>query len=160
MITIWKCIIQPKIDYCSQLWSPNDQGSIKELENIQRNFTSQINGMTNKDYWDRLTELKLYSQERRRERYAIIFLWKISQGLVAGYNIPFTNSARRGRLAVTKAVNWHRPVSVRRAMEASLAVKGANLFNLLPQYIRNFNASNPANQQPGSPNPSNSISTK
>ena len=29
-------------------------------------------------------------------------------------------------------------------MEASLAVKGVNLFNLLPQYIRNFNASNPA----------------
>ena len=28
MLTIWKCLIQPKMDYCSQLWSPNDQTSI------------------------------------------------------------------------------------------------------------------------------------
>ena len=144
MITIWKCLIQPKIDYCSQLWSPNDQGSIKDLETIQRNFTSRINGMVDKDYWERLKELKLYSQERRRERYAVIFLWKISQGLVAGYNIPFTNNGRRGRLATPKIVNLHAPASVRRAMEASLSVKGANIFNLLPQYIRNLNASNQA----------------
>ena len=144
MITIWKCLIQPKIDYCSQLWSPSDQGSISELEKIQRNFSSQIVGMENKDYWERLAALKLYSQERRRERYAIIFLWKISQGFVHGYDIPFTTSGRRGRLAVPKNVNRNAPATVRRAMEASLAVKGVNLFNLLPQHIRNINASNPA----------------
>lgn len=43
-----------------------------------------------------------------------------------------------------KTVNRNASAAVRRAMEASLAVKGANLFNLLPQYIRNLNASNPA----------------
>ena len=32
-----------------------------------------------------------YSQERRRDRYQLIFIWKISQGLVSGYDIPFTN---------------------------------------------------------------------
>ena len=144
MITIWKCLVQPKIDYCSQLWSPSDQGSISDLEKILRNFTSQISGMEDKDYWERLEALKLYSQERRRERYSIIFLWKISQGLVHGYAIPFTTSGRRGRLAVPKNVNRNAPASVRRAIEASLAVKGVNLFNLLPQYIRNINASNPA----------------
>ena len=25
MMTIWKSLIQSKLDYCSQLWSPNDQ---------------------------------------------------------------------------------------------------------------------------------------
>ena len=28
MMTIWRSVIQSKMDYCSQLWSPNDQGSI------------------------------------------------------------------------------------------------------------------------------------
>ena len=95
MITIWKSLIQPKLDYCSQLWSPSDQASIAMLEGVQRNFTSRIAGMEGKDYMDRLLYLRLYSQERRRERYQIIFLWKISQGLVQGYNMEFKNTDRR-----------------------------------------------------------------
>ena len=32
MLTIWKTLIQSKIDYCSQLWCPTYQASIKSLE--------------------------------------------------------------------------------------------------------------------------------
>ena len=28
MLTIWKCIIQSKLDYTSHLWSPSDQSSM------------------------------------------------------------------------------------------------------------------------------------
>ena len=63
MMTIWKSLIQPKLDYCSQLWSPSDQASIASLEKVQRNFTSMIVGMEGKDYIDRLVSLKMYSQE-------------------------------------------------------------------------------------------------
>ena len=28
MMTIWKSLVQPRLDYCSQLWSPSDQASI------------------------------------------------------------------------------------------------------------------------------------
>ena len=38
MVTIWKTIIQPKLDYCSQLWSPGDQLYITKLENLMRTF--------------------------------------------------------------------------------------------------------------------------
>ena len=34
------------------------------------------------------------------------------------------------------------PATVRRAREASLASKGAKIFNLLPAYIRNINSEN------------------
>ena len=47
-------------------------------------------------------------------------------------------------LTYRRRVNRNASAAVQRAMEASLAVKGANLFNLLPQYIRNLSASNPA----------------
>lgn len=140
MMTIWKTLVQPKMDYCSQLWSPSDQTSITQLESVQRHFTSRILGLDGKDYWERLNDLKLYSQERRRERYQIIFLWKVSQCLVQGYEIDFVNEGRRGRLAQPKSINWHAPVSVRRARESSLAVKGAHLFNLLPKNIRDIDA--------------------
>ena len=58
MMTIWRTLIQTKLDYCSQLWSPCDQASIGKLESVARQFTSQISGLENKDYWKRLSYLK------------------------------------------------------------------------------------------------------
>ena len=139
MLTIWKTTIQSKLDYCSQLWSPNDQGSISRLESVARNFSSQIAGMEGKDYWERLKSLQLYSQERRRERYQIIFLWKVAQGLTKGYQLEFYSSDRRGRLAVVSPYHSKAPALVRKAREASLSVKGAKLFNSIPQQLRDMN---------------------
>ena len=98
MLTVWKSLIQSKLDYCSQLWSPCDQTSIAKLEGVARSFSARVAGMDGLDYWDRLQKLGMYSQERRRERYQIIFIWKLSQGLVSGYTLTFQQHARRGRL--------------------------------------------------------------
>ena len=49
------------------------------------------------DYWEKLSELRVYSKERHRERYQICFLWKLSQGLVEGYtNTPLTGNGVTG----------------------------------------------------------------
>ena len=64
MMTIWKSLVQSKLDYCSQLWCPIDQATISTLESIARHFTAQIDGLDNLDYWDRLQALRLYSQEQ------------------------------------------------------------------------------------------------
>ena len=93
-------------------------------------------------YWERLKAMNLYSQERRRERYMIVFLWKISQTLVQGYSVPFLYSERRGRTIVPHQVVARAPASVRRARESSLSVKGARIFNLLPVTIRNIDSEN------------------
>ena len=93
------------------------------------------------DYWEKLKELRLYSQERRRERYQLIFLWKISQGMVQGYDVTFTSTGpRRGRLAVPRVVERKAPAPVRKAKEASLAVRGVQIFNLLPDTLRSMNS--------------------
>ena len=145
MKAIWKLLVQPKLDYCSQFWSPSDQDSINRLESVQRHFLSCVIGdqVQNLDYWTKLKSLKLLSQERRRERYVIIFLWKMSQGLVSGYDMEYTSVySRRGRTALPRNVVHSSPASVRRARESSVGVKGANLFNLIPNYIRNINSDN------------------
>ena len=81
MLTLLKSLVQPKMDYCSQLWSPSDQKSINQLESVQYNLIKHIKDpkLQGLNYWEKLGELSLYSQERRRERYKIIFLWKLSQ---------------------------------------------------------------------------------
>ena len=73
MLTVWKSLIQIKLDYCSKLWSTSDQADISSLEGVDRNLTSRVAGMDGLDYWERLKCLGLYFQERRRERYQVIF---------------------------------------------------------------------------------------
>jgi hypothetical protein len=142
MLTVLRSLVQPRLDYCSQLWSPRDQQSINRIEAVQRNFISQIRGpgLNSLDYWQKLAKLRVYSQERRRERYQICFLWKLSQGLVEGYSIDWQWNDRRGRLAIPNSIPPHAPAMVQKARERSLGVHGARLFNLLPKHLRNENS--------------------
>ena len=142
MLTIMRSLIQPRLDYCSQLWSPRDQASINRLEGVQRQFISQIRdpALSQMNYWEKLSHLRVYSQERRRERYQICFLWKQSQGLVEGYSFKCQWSDRRGRLAIPTNIPSSAPTKVKQARERSLGVHGARLFNLLPVNLRNENS--------------------
>ena len=101
-------------------------------------YCTNIAGLTGLDHWERLKRVNLYSQERRRERYMAIFLWKISEGKVRGYHVNFVEAGRRGRMAVVKPNVSSAPAAVQRAREGSLGVKGCRVFNTLPDYIRNM----------------------
>ena len=59
-------------------------------------------------------------------------------GLVSGYKITVANHGRRGRLCNVKDVPRTSHAQVRRALESSLAVIGAKLFNILPAETRNI----------------------
>ena len=85
MLTIYKATVLPILEYCSQLWGPTKTGDIKLLESIQRSFTSKINEVRELSYWDRLKLLDLHSLERRRDRYSIMYVYKIITGLVPNF---------------------------------------------------------------------------
>ena len=90
-------MVQSRLDYCSQLWSPTDQATISRLEDTARHYTSRIWGMKDLDYLERLQALQMLSQERRRERYMVTFLWKLSMEMVKGYHgIKLKYSQKRG----------------------------------------------------------------
>ena len=73
----------------------------------------------------------------------VIFLWKISQGLVHGYTVNFTGiHGRRGRTAIPRDIVSTSSASVKRARESSIGVKGVNIFNLLPASVRSLNTNN------------------
>ena len=65
MITLWKSLIQPHLDYCGQLWQPaNLTGEIQDLEQVLRSFSRRVQGMRNLSYWERLRDLRLLSIQR------------------------------------------------------------------------------------------------
>ena len=70
----------------------------------------------------------------------MIFLWKISQGMVSGFDVNFTSGGdRRGRRIIPNTIVRTAPATVRKAREQTLGVRGANIFNLSPDNIRNMN---------------------
>ena len=134
MITLWKSLVLPKLDYCSQLWSPNTPGMIQKIEEIQRSYVRKIKGVSSKNYWERLKLLKLYSLQRRRERYQIIYIWKIIEGRVPNINAKcqaVNTSERLGRKCVIASSN-------NTLFRNSLPFYGARLFNVMPKSIRNI----------------------
>ena len=138
MITLWKSLIAPILDYCCQLWSPSKQGQITALENVQHSFFKKIAGTTGLDYWDLLKLLKMSSLQRRRERYICIYMWKIIEGLVPKFGIRFHHNRRRGRLCSVPQVCTTAPHTLQTIRFNSMGVHGPRLFNSLPVNIRNM----------------------
>ena len=44
MMTLYKSMVRSRVEYCSPLWNPSKITDIQTLENIQRSFTSKIDG--------------------------------------------------------------------------------------------------------------------
>ena len=134
MKTLWKSLVLPILDYCSQLWCPTKQGHIQQIEAIQKSFTNKIKLDRKYDYWDRLSKLKLYSLQRRRERYRILYIWKILKNQVpnlscegdGGIQKLHTNS-RNGRTCKLPAFNNSASAKVKQLREGSLKVHGSQL---------------------------------
>ena len=137
MMTLWKSLVVPILDYCSQLWSPLGIGRIQELEQIQKTFTRRVEEMSDLNYWERLQKLKLYSLERRRERYQILNIYKILECIVPnGLGIESYTNARRGRFISIPDYRALPNKRVEKLRDSRFSVRAARLFNCLPQHLR------------------------
>ena len=133
---MWKTLVQCHIDYCSQLYLPGKPSDLERLENLQRVYTKKIPAVKHLDYWQRLKELKMLSQERRMERYRAIYVYKVVEGLVPNCGLEVTEGERRGReILVPKSKGTQRVQTMR---ERSFQVNGAKIFNSLPKSVRNI----------------------
>ena len=82
MLTLLKFLLIPLPEYYCQLWNSRKSKDIQAIEAIQQTFAYKITEVQHLNYWERLHELKLYSLQRRRERYMIIYIWEITQHMV------------------------------------------------------------------------------
>ena len=141
MLTLWKSLIMQRLDYCSQLWNPHHcTREIQDLEMTQRSFIRKINGMSQLSYWEQLKSLKLYSLERRRERYIILYIWYILEGIVLNFDestriiVPKVHP-RHGRKCIVPIVKRSAYTDI---IASSLPVHGTKLFNAMPRELRDL----------------------
>ena len=150
MRTLWTSLIRPISDYCSPLWAPhpNNLGNIDRLEGILRNFSKNVESIQHLDYQDRLASMNLSSIQRRHERYKIIYIYKIKEGLVPNlpndpldpgksYSLKFTYNPRRGfRCSIPSPVLYHNKAELPR--RSSFSHSSSNLWNCLPRCINSI----------------------
>ena len=145
MLTLLKSLVRSKAEYASILWSPTDSKNIQKLEGIQRRFTEKIGifrkfnertGLTEckTDYAERLRRLKLYSLQRRRERYMICYMYQLHLGIVP--DLGFLSDTGRNGPKYFAKFNNGASEEVQSVRYSSFFTQGPVLFNLLPADFR------------------------
>ena len=146
--TLLRSLLVPTLEYGCMLWNPNVSNLKMLIENVQRKFTSRISEFNvldeetglhtcHVDYWERLKQLKVYSLERRRERYIIIFMYKIITQLYPNPGIDLSGITLNDRQGTKipskfdpKAPQW-----VQRLRTASFFSKGPRLLETVLPFI-------------------------
>ena len=116
--------------------SPIKASEIQQLENLQRWYSKIIPAISNLNYWQRLRALNMLSQQRRMERYRIIYTWMILEGLVPNCGLEEIQTGRRRRELKVPPLKGKQ--AIRSIREQSFQVKGPQLFNSLPKNIKNI----------------------
>ena len=80
MLTLYKILVRPQLEYCVQFWTPHYRKDVNTLERVQRKFTRMVPMMRNFSYEDRLEKLELFSLQRRW-RGDLIEMFKIIRRL-------------------------------------------------------------------------------
>ena len=138
LLTLLRSLVFPILDYSCVVWNPYLQQDINQLESAQRKLTSKIEGMESLDYYERLKDLKLYSAERRRDRYLLLYIFKILHHKVPNPGISYKYSLRRGKVLITPPVRSSKSCHATTLMHNSFMNRASRIFNSLPKEIRNL----------------------
>ena len=95
LLTLFKSLVIPHLDYGSQLWSPFQVKSINALERVQRVFTKHIDGMHNLLYAERLVTWDLLSSKKTGQIYGHLHVedtGKKSAQLLDTYSVHYIRS--------------------------------------------------------------------
>ena len=136
VMLLYKTYVRPHLEYACSVWSPYQINKIQELESIQRTVRNRIEGLSEMNYNQRLQKLNLFSLQRRRERYDIIHIWKIQQGIIPNdLELMFYETPRQGWKCRRKSL----PKRERRLSTLkfhSFSSRAASLFNSVPKSIK------------------------
>ena len=104
---------------------------VLRIEAVQRSYTARVSDLDKLNYPERLNALNQYSLQRRRERYILITMWKISVGMLPNtLDIYFYHTPRFGLKA--KARRLH----LRTIRFNFFTSTGPALYNILPKELK------------------------
>ena len=130
----WKTYIQPILDYASQVWAPIEGGLLYKLESLLKSFSSKIDDIGHLHYWERLGKMRIYSINRRYERYRIMYCHKIIQGMTPNCNLTWSNTPKYGHIfSLTEYGNYENS-----NRKQSFHFMGPRLYNSIPVKLRPY----------------------
>ena len=92
-------------------------------------------GLKYSNYWDRLKSFKLYSNERRMERYLCIYIWKSLNGHVPSLGLKWSKvNNRNGPSLIPSTLSGPDGIA-KTAMRKSIRHQGVIIYSSLPEYI-------------------------
>ena len=136
--TLWNSLLQPHLDYCSVLTAPSSKSEMMAAEKPLKYFTKLSHEGKNLHYWERLHLFRLLSNQRRMERYKILYVWKSLNGFVPSIGLTWK---QRDPSKLTYPRTYGSVGNVRTLQKCSLSWEGVKLFNCLPFKIRTFRGS-------------------
>ena len=131
MLTLWKVLVLPRLEYSCQLWSPQKLSEISEVEASQKTFTSKIQWVQHLNYWERFRKLRLYSLQR------VNYVWKILEHRVPNVGIVATQHPRRGRLCYVRTTSGSSQ-RIRSIIHHGFTYSGTRVFNCISTTLRNM----------------------
>ena len=143
MITLFKSIVRSHLEYCCPVWNPQNKADIMKLEDVQKQFTRKIAGLSELNYYERLSALNLMSLQRRRERYIIIHMWKILYGKAPALSITFRDPSRLGIQAELPPLSHVARQANQSLYDGSFAMTGPALWNALPAHLHTISKFEP-----------------
>ena len=137
---LWNSLVQPHLDYGSIIWSPVDsKGELKAFEDPLRSLTKKAEGTSQLNYWERLKIFKLYSNQRRMERYKCLYIWKSLHGFCPSLGLvwkQFDGSRNGPTLMLPKIIGTIE--SCKTLQKRSLRWEGVKIFNSLPNELKTW----------------------
>ena len=95
--------------------------------------------LRNINFWSRLKELKMNSEQCRLEIYRGIYTWKVLQGLVPNPGVVESKENEYiGRRCQLSELNHRSRMSIQTLKDNSFLTNGPKLFNSLPKGLRNM----------------------
>jgi ribonuclease P/MRP protein subunit RPP40 len=129
--------VRPHAEYASPIWNPYQLGDIRQLESIQRHFTSRIPSISHLNYPQRLDQLKIVSLEQRRIMCDLIELYKI----ITGRSVLKFRDYLEFRGPLRTRTNHELTLKLRRYNTSiglnSFFARTSKIWNMLPEEVVN-----------------------
>ena len=110
---------------CKFIHTNKDQpGTVQGMMAIEKlffDFSAKIPEVRAENYWNRLKKLKMLSQERRMERYRVLYIWKIIEKKTPNCGIELApQNERLGRRCAVPPLQKNGRTAIQTLREQSL----------------------------------------
>ncbi len=140
-VGLYKLYVRPHLEFASAAWSPWTRADIDTLEKVQKRAIGMISGMGDRDYNERLKELKMDTLEERRRETDMVETFKIMKGLSVDPAIWFAPAGQPGNERVTRLttdpLNVRIPAARLDLRKNFFSVRVCDGWNALPTVVKN-----------------------